>query len=168
MPSAASGCLLPALSAQRLGQPVPSVVFAGLPPHCIAPLLMLQPLLLPQTIWANDPLLDIGALPDEHLKVPVGWSLAQCLMSLRKVRSLKFTTNCSFNKVSLFGTASLLSRSMHENKTMRAWAKSCTYSWSPWRLSENFLLSCFSQLLAEDLSQDVEDAGGSGPMGGWP
>ena len=65
-------------------------------------------------------------------------------MSLCKVGSSRFSTNCYFNKVSLFCSASQLSRSICESKTIRAWAKSYTNYWSPWCLAKNFLLACVS------------------------
>ena len=52
---------------------------------------------------------------------------AQCLMSWRRVGSLRFSTNFSFNRVSLLITGALPRHSTWDSRTISAWAKSWTH-----------------------------------------
>ena len=71
-------------------------------------------------------------------KVAAEWSLAERLMSRHRVGSLRFSTTCSFNSVSLLVTGVPPRRSTHDSRTIRACAKSWTDSWSPFLLAKNF------------------------------
>ena len=84
--------------------------------------------------------------------VLLGLSLVHLLTSLRRVPSLRFSTNWSLRTLSLSATAAGSRRSTLDRSAISEWAKSRTDSLSRWRRSKNFLrawvpVSCFLKLV---------------------